>query len=48
MLIYGIVSCQDKNAGVEFPAPSPESSTEKQEVGYLELLIGAGDALSSG
>ena len=48
MLIYGIVYCQDKNPGVEFPAPSPKSSTEKQEVGHLDLLIGAGDTLSSG
>lgn len=48
MLIYGIVYCQDKNPGVEFPAFSPKSSTEKQEVGYLELPIGAGDTLSAG
>lgn len=48
MLIYGIVYCQGKNPGVEFPAPSPKSSTEKQEVGHLDLLIGAGDTLSSG
>lgn len=48
MLIYGIVFCQHKNPGVEFPAPSPKSSTEKQEAGYLELPIGAGAVLSAG